>query len=652
MIRILLVDDQNIVRQGVQALLETRPKLKVVGTAEDGNSAIEQVGILKPDIVLMDIEMPGMNGITATRKICQQFPKTKILILSSHEQAEHVTQALQAGAKGYLSKNTLAEDLEPAVFSIARNHSQIESKLLEKLFGENIAFSRPTTLVGKNGSISAGEKLLQEPSTKLYDDINYSIPETYKEQVDEIEEHIDTSSNRSLSKTDEVILKSGSDCSEPETEKLLEQSKKTFDIEELQKEQSKEEHFVRQVSTEQEQKPQQEKRISLKSLKFWIRVLVVVPILLVIITNLVRFLSRPQPQPSSASTPVHTKPPEIEKVAALGRIEPKGEVMSLSGPTSLDSVQVERLLVQVGDRVKKGQLIAILDGRQRQQAALDEAKIQSTVAQSRLKKVKTGAKPGAIGAKQAAVSNVEAQLAGEIQTQQATISRLAAELDNARTEFQRNQQLYNEGAISTSELDKKKLALRTAQEQLNESRAAGERTQRTLDAQLAEAQSTLKEIEEVSPVDIQVAQAELKQAQAAVGKAQADMELAYVRAPVNGEILDIHTRPGEALDEKGIAEIGQTEQMMVVAEIDQNDINQVKIGQKAAVTSGVFSEKLHGKVHQVGSLIRKNDIFDTDPAADEDSRVVEVKILLNSKDSQKVAKLTNLEVDTIIEIQD
>jgi HlyD family secretion protein len=125
---------------------------------------------------------------------------------------------------------------------------------------------------------------------------------------------------------------------------------------------------------------------------------------------------------------------------------------------------------------------------------------------------------------------------------------------------------------------------------LNEARAAKIRTERTLNAQLAEAQATLEEKAEVRPVDVQIAQAELKQAQASVGKAQADMELAYVRAPVDGEVLDIHTRPGEALDEKGIAEIGQTDQMMVVAEIDQNDINQVKIGQKAAVTSA-------GKTH-------------------------------------------------------
>ena len=90
--------------------------------------------------------------------------------------------------------------------------------------------------------------------------------------------------------------------------------------------------------------------------------------------------------------------------------------------------------------------------------------------------------------------------------------------------------------------------------------------------------------------------------------------------------------------------------MMVVAEIDQNDINLVKIGQNATVTSGVFFQELEGKVNQVGSLISKNDVLDNDPAADEDSRVVEIKILLDSKDSKKVSKLTNLEVDVVIEI--
>ena len=640
MIRILLVDDQNIVRQGIQALLEPRPKLKVVGTAQDGNSAIEQVGTLMPDIVLMDLEMPGISGITATQKICQQFPKTKVLVLSSHENQEYVTQALQAGASGYLLKNTLAEELEQAIWSVYQGHSQIESKLLKEVFAGNAAsFSQSITLGKQNESTSVKKQSSREISSKLDNNAN--------KVFDTNNRHL---SNGSPSRIRKTNLKPALEKAEFEREKPPDGTEETLDINKSTNKQTIRKAFARQDSNEREQKLQSQKKKSLKLLGWCLGGLVVVPTLLIIAITLVRFLNHLKTQPISSSETVHAKPPEIKKVVALGRIEPQGGVMSLSGPTSLDSVQVEQLLVQIGDRVKKGQIIAILDGRQRQQAALNEAQTKSTVAQSRLKKVKTGAKQGAIGARQAAVANVEAELAGETQTQQATISRLAAELDNARIEFQRNQQLFNEGAISASELDSKRLTLKTAQEQLNEAKAILERTERTLDAKLAEAQSTLEEIEEVSPVDIEIAQAELKQAEALVGKAQADMELAYVRAPVDGEILDIHTRPGEALDEKGIAEIGQTEQMMVVAEIDQNDINQVKIGQSAIITSGVFPQELYGKVHQVGSLINKNDILDTDPAADEDSRVVEVKILLDSKDSQKVVKLTNLEVDVVIEL--
>ncbi|MEM6614677.1 MAG: response regulator [Cyanobacteria bacterium P01_C01_bin.72] len=641
MIRILLVDDQNIIRQGIQALLEPRPQLQIVGTAEDGDSAIKQVGSLMPDIVLMDIEMPVMNGITATQKICQQFPKTKVVILSSHKDLESVTQALEAGAEGYLLKNTLSEDLEQAIWSVYRGRSQIESKLLKEVFTTNVEpFPQLITQAQQNGSALVERRSPRKISSKLHDNANNKHLPKYRESAE-------ISSNGSQSTTSKTNLNSV--LKHSKIEKSSDLIGETLDIEQLSSEQATQDLFVQQDSVKPEQKPQP-KKISLQLLKSWTRVLLIVPILLIVAIILARFLNRPKPQPISSSVPAQTKLPAIKKVAALGRIEPLGKVMSISATTSLEAVQVEQLLVQIGDRVKKGQIIAILDGRQRQQAALDEAKTQSEVAQLRLEKVKAGAKQGTIAARQAAIANLEAELAGEIQTQQATVSRLAAELDNAQIEFQRNQRLYNEGAISASELDSRRLSLRTAREQLNEAKATLNRTKSTLNAQLAEAQAILEETAEVRPLDIQIAQAELKQAQAAVSTAQADIELAYVRAPLDGEILDIHTRPGEALNAKGIAQIGQTERMMVVAEIDQNDINQVKIGQKATITSGVFNKELHGKVHQVGSLISKNDILDTDPAADADSRVVEVEILLEPEDSQKVAKLTNLEVDVLIEL--
>ena len=362
------------------------------------------------------------------------------------------------------------------------------------------------------------------------------------------------------------------------------------------------------------------------------------------------FFQRSKSEPNSSSLPVPTEQIEVKKVAALGRIEPKGEVISLSAPTSLEAVQVERLLVKVGDKIKKGQIIAILNRRERQKRLLDEAQTRYVVSRANLEKVKAGVKKGEIKAGKAAVTRLEAELAGRIKAQQANISSLTAMFNNVGKRLQRNQKLFEVGAISASEIDSIKLDQKAAQEQLNEAKATLEQTKNTLNAQIIEAKSTLEATAEVSPLDVQIAQAELKQFEAAVAIARADIELAFIRTPINGEILDIHTRPGEALDEKGIVEIGQTDQMTVVAEIDQNDIHQVKIGQKSAVTSGVFSEELNGKVFQVGSLIGKNDILNTDPAADKDSRVVEIKILLDSKDSQKVSKLTNLEVDVVIEL--
>jgi EmrB/QacA subfamily drug resistance transporter len=161
MIRILLVDDQNIIRQGIQALLESKPKLKVVGTAEDGNSAIEQVENLRPDVVLIDIEMPAMSGIAATHIICQQFPQTKVIILSSHENQKYVAQALQAGAEGYLLKNILAEDLEQAIWSVYRGRSQIESRLLRKVLTKQL-ISQSIKLIEQSDSTVVRKESVQK----------------------------------------------------------------------------------------------------------------------------------------------------------------------------------------------------------------------------------------------------------------------------------------------------------------------------------------------------------------------------------------------------------------------------------------------------------------------------------------------------------
>lgn len=137
MIRILLVDDQNLVRQGIKSLLDQDPDLKVIGTVKDGRSAVKQIDVLRPDIVLLDIEMPGMDGITATKYISHLSPKTKVIILSSYEDKKYLTQAFMAGAKAYILKNSLMKDLKQAILAVNDGYSHIESRLLAKIFDPN-----------------------------------------------------------------------------------------------------------------------------------------------------------------------------------------------------------------------------------------------------------------------------------------------------------------------------------------------------------------------------------------------------------------------------------------------------------------------------------------------------------------------------------
>ncbi|HEY9643090.1 MAG TPA: response regulator transcription factor [Coleofasciculaceae cyanobacterium] len=138
MIRIVLVEDQEIVRRGLRTLLEIKPDLAVIGEAENGQQAIALLEELHaiaapPDVVLMDIWMPVMDGVTATQKICQQFQATKILVLTTFDDAKYVAEALQFGAKGYLLKDTPSEDLADAIRSIHRGYTQFGPGILEKM---------------------------------------------------------------------------------------------------------------------------------------------------------------------------------------------------------------------------------------------------------------------------------------------------------------------------------------------------------------------------------------------------------------------------------------------------------------------------------------------------------------------------------------
>ncbi len=131
-IRLLLVDDQLIIRQGLKSLLEAKPDLEVVGEAENGQQAIAQVETLQPDVVLMDVRMPVMDGVAATRIICQQFQVTKVLVLTTFDDDDYVSQAMRLGARGYLLKDTHSDDLAAAIRAVHKGYTQMGPGLLEK----------------------------------------------------------------------------------------------------------------------------------------------------------------------------------------------------------------------------------------------------------------------------------------------------------------------------------------------------------------------------------------------------------------------------------------------------------------------------------------------------------------------------------------
>ena len=133
MIHLLLVDDQELVCQGLRAMLNLEPDIEVVGMANNGQVAIQQVEALQPDVVLMDIRMPIMDGREATRIICQRFPDTKVLVVSTFDEDEYITHSIKAGAKGYLLKDMPVEELAQAIRLVYRGYSQMGPGLMEKM---------------------------------------------------------------------------------------------------------------------------------------------------------------------------------------------------------------------------------------------------------------------------------------------------------------------------------------------------------------------------------------------------------------------------------------------------------------------------------------------------------------------------------------
>ena len=160
-IRVLLADDHTILRDGIRALLDDQADIEVIGEAEDGLSTVKMVAKLKPDVVIMDIAMPMLNGLEATRQIQRDYPQVKVLILTMHENEEYIRQVLAAGALGYVLKDAAAHDLLGAIRAVHRGEAVLSPAITRLVIEDYLRWGdiRPADI--SNGLTPREREILQ-----------------------------------------------------------------------------------------------------------------------------------------------------------------------------------------------------------------------------------------------------------------------------------------------------------------------------------------------------------------------------------------------------------------------------------------------------------------------------------------------------------
>ena len=141
-IKVVLVDDHMVLREGLKTLITAQPDMAVVGEADEGEAALQQLEMWRPDVVIMDISMPGVNGIQATEQLKRAYPEVKVLVLSVHDDTSYLRQMLTVGASGYILKHTAADALIQAIRTVAAGGLYLEPSLAEHVVGRYVR--RPT----------------------------------------------------------------------------------------------------------------------------------------------------------------------------------------------------------------------------------------------------------------------------------------------------------------------------------------------------------------------------------------------------------------------------------------------------------------------------------------------------------------------------
>ena len=184
-VRIILADDHTIVRQGLAKLLEGEPDLKVVAEAEDGRQAVNQVQKFRPDIVLMDIAMPNLNGIEATRQIKKLSPQTKVIILSMHSHDRYINELFSLGASGYLLKNSTGTDIINAIHAALQGNTYLSPSVSRRVIEDYISMKSKSSRDDLYSKLSNRERevfqmIAEGRSTREISDMLCVSPSTVK----------------------------------------------------------------------------------------------------------------------------------------------------------------------------------------------------------------------------------------------------------------------------------------------------------------------------------------------------------------------------------------------------------------------------------------------------------------------------------------
>ncbi len=317
---------------------------------------------------------------------------------------------------------------------------------------------------------------------------------------------------------------------------------------------------------------------------------------------------------SSEKKPTIVAPPEIpQTVSAWGRLAPQSDVIPLSAAANQFVACVEKLKVSEGDSIVIGQEIAVLDSNRRRQAVVDEAAARVATARAKLAMARGGAKPE------------------EIAVQQALIEVSQAEFDDAKQQYDRGAGLVSSQSISQEDQAARLTRLKKAA------------------ASLSQAKNQLDSLKNPRAEDIAYAQAEVAFAESSLAVAQADLEQSIIRSPIDGKVLQVNAREGEKIGEQGVVDIGDTRVMHAIAEVYEEDIGRVQVGQTAEVFIPSLHRRLKGSVKRISRIVARKSVFSNDPVEDTDARVVEVRIALEPDGSELVAGLSNARIHARID---